>query len=104
MIDRQTYTKEDQDGKEQIDIERVVKAIQALIEEQFKIKEEIAVFKDLLIEAGFSKRQISNGFQMLKMDDDERNLILTGSNKILVAMDRKEINPYFSDMGSEGLF
>jgi uncharacterized protein (UPF0335 family) len=89
-----------ENGKEVIDVERVVKAIYALQEESAQIKEQVADFKDLLIEAGFSKRQISEGFRMLKQDDDERNLILTGSNKILTALGHKEINPYFFDLGT----
>ena len=80
---------------EEDEIKEIINKIFQLEEEKYHIGQEIKNLKTQAEGLGVTKKEMAEALRLLGQNDDERNLTLTGVNRILKAVDRKEINTNF---------
>lgn len=81
-----------------IDKEEIAKIIRGIVElerDKEDISTQIKDLKDKAVEAGATKKQINETLRLMKMADEERNILLSGTNRCLQAVGRKSIDPNF---------
>lgn len=73
------------------EIKEIVNSIGRLEEDKEEIQFEIKSKKEQLEAAGFTKKQINEAIRLSRMEDDDRNEMLQGADKILTAAGRMSI-------------
>ena len=73
----------------------IIRGILDLERDKEDINTQIKDLKDKAVEAGASKKEIGETLRMMKMTDEERNILLSGCNRCLQAVGRKEIDANF---------
>jgi uncharacterized protein (UPF0335 family) len=86
---RKKLVKEEGSGSlSEKEIREIIKEISDLENQKDSIAYDIKGLKEKLEEGGFTKKQINEAIRLMRMDDDERNEMLQGSNVLLKSAGR----------------
>ena len=77
------------------EIARIIRGIVDLERDKEDINTQVKDLKEQAVTAGATKKEINETLRMMKMSDDERNILLSGTNRCLQAVGRKSIDANF---------